>query len=153
MSIYNSLFYKSLEFDPPSAQGIPYFESGVTGKVQVGPRINREMRSKTEMELVIYLVYRWGTITVLSFPALIAIRHELSTINNGDNIIFEVLSFITQATRDCVIRAKQVMMNGSAEQRPALKSILVQLDRKMIAPVTGIISSSSMDSCTFCMEL
>ena len=51
-------------------------------------------------------------------------------------MIFAVLSIITQATSDCVIRAKHVTMNASEEQCPASKPVH-QLDGKMIAMAMG----------------
>ena len=59
----------------------------------------------------------------------------LSSINNKDDMIFEVLNFVTKAAKDCMIRAKDVMMNVSAEQRPT-KPVL-HLDRRVIAMGMG----------------
>ena len=46
----------------------------------------------------------------------LATGFSLTTINNGDNMSYKVLSFITWAARDCAIRAKDVMISTCAVQ-------------------------------------
>ena len=66
---------------------------------------------------------------------LLAIRFGFSSIKDVDNMIFKVLSFITTAARDCMIRAKDVMMNVNTEQQPA--NSVLELDRRVIALAMG----------------
>ena len=116
MADNNAAFYNAIRYDRPRPDhaGTPYFPSrrGVANPVDT----TRDGRGNTD--LIIYLIYQWGTLLVLSYHILLAIGFCLAEMNEEDNMHFDVLTLIAQAARDCEIRAKDVMYAVTWANRP-----------------------------------
>ena len=129
MANNNFDFYNVIRYNCPQPDyaGTPYFPSrhGVTNLVDA----TRNGRGNTN--LIIFLIYQWGTLLVLSFQALLVIRFCLVEMNEEDNMYFDVLTFIAQAARDCEIRAKDVMSAVTEVNRPA--RLKLRLNGRIIA--------------------
>ena len=130
-------FNDAIDFNRPNAdhEGSPYFPSaqeGQNGSAHVVDR-NREARGVTEN--IIYSIYEWGDILVSSYKTLLAIGFCLVEMDERDSMTFEVLSFVTQAARDCAIRAKDVM--GAVHGDLQIPNPRLRISGKVIAMGMG----------------
>ena len=72
---------------------------------------------------------------VLSYQTLLAIGFCLAEMGKEDNMHPEVLVFILQAARDCVVRAKDVMYAVTEANQPT--RLRLRLDGRIIAMGMG----------------
>ena len=127
-AFYNAINYK---LPKPDHEGTPYFPSAQEDQSGSSHIVNRDRDAKGLTKSIIYTVYKWGDILVSSYKTLLVMGFCLAEMDERDHMTYEVLAFIPQAARDCVIRAKDVMGKVSEElQFPKTK---LRLSGKIIA--------------------
>ena len=105
-AFYNAINYK---LPKPNHEGTPYFPSAPEDQRGSSYIIDRDRDTKCMTKNIIYTIYKWGDILVLSYKTLLVIGFLLAEMDEQDHMSGEVAAFVPQAARDCVIRAKDVM--------------------------------------------
>ena len=119
----NNQLYQRLHFDAKKLEGTLYFE---TSSPNHSPSINSGRESKNRANLVIYSIYNWRYIDLLSLHnLLVSIGLSLaSSLDNEGDLLSGAVSFIEKVAKDCVIRAKEMMMNVNEQYRSVVPHVL-----------------------------